>query len=71
MNKITLDVQGMTCNHCVQSVEKAVGTLNGVTDVKVTLAEGKVEVQVTDANTTAAQIAECIEYQGFSVVGNT
>lgn len=68
MNKIILDVQGMTCNHCVQSVEKAVGSLDGVADVKVALAEGKVEVQVTDANMTASKIAECIEEQGFSVV---
>lgn len=70
MSTITLDVQGMTCNHCVKSVEGAVNQLQGVKDVKVTLAEGKVEVQVDNPATTASVIAQCIEDQGFTVVAS-
>jgi copper chaperone len=68
MSKITLKVKGMTCNHCVKSVENAVSRLDGVTQVHVTLAEGKVEVDVNNEATTADVIAERIEDQGFTVV---
>ena len=68
MNNVVLTVQGMTCNHCVKSVENAVSSLEGVTQVQVTLAEGKVEVDVNNETTTADVIAECIENQGFTVV---
>lgn len=68
MSKVTLEVKGMTCNHCVKSVENAVSSLEGVTQVQVTLTEGKVEVDVNNETTTADVIAECIEEQGFTVV---
>lgn len=41
----TLHVQGMSCGHCVNSIEGSVGELNGVETVKVHLQDGKVEIQ--------------------------
>jgi copper chaperone len=41
-------ILGMSCNHCVQTVEKAIRTVAGVHEVQVTLA--KREGRVTMAN---------------------
>ena len=40
----TYTVTGMTCGHCVASVQEEVGELPGVTDVDVDLATGRVAV---------------------------
>ena len=37
MEKVTLNVEGMSCGHCVKAVERSVGGFNGVATVKVTL----------------------------------
>ncbi len=37
MNTITLQVTGMTCDHCVSAVTKELTALDGVTDVDVDL----------------------------------
>lgn len=68
MTEVTLKVEGMSCNHCVQSVERSVGELAGVDDVKVNLAEGKVAVKFDEAKVTRAQIEEVIDDQGYTVV---
>lgn len=44
VNSITISVEGMTCNSCVQTIEQQIGKVNGVHHIKVshTLAVGKV-----------------------------
>lgn len=39
MENVILNVNGMTCGHCVKAVETSVGALAGVQEVKVDLAE--------------------------------
>jgi len=41
---ITLKIDGMTCNHCVQSVKVALFEVPGVLNVEVDLAQGKAVV---------------------------
>ncbi len=36
----TILIVGMTCQHCVEAVEAALGRVNGVTDVEVDLDSG-------------------------------
>ena len=67
MEKLTLDVQGMSCNHCVQAVTKALNEI-GVRDVKVDLESGKVDVQFDPAKVTVDQMKEAIEDQGYDVL---
>ncbi|MFC4782847.1 heavy-metal-associated domain-containing protein [Nocardioides sp. MAHUQ-72] len=43
----THQVTGMTCGHCVSAVEREVGAIPGVTDVRVELATGDVTVTST------------------------
>ena len=45
MEKVTLNVEGMSCGHCVKAVEGSVGALNGVSSVKVDLEGKKVDVE--------------------------
>lgn len=64
----TLIVQGMSCNHCVNSIEKSVGNLKGISSVKVNLNSGEVAVDFDNAITTLDQIKETIEEQGYDIV---
>lgn len=68
MENVTLNVQGMTCGHCVKAVETNVGALAGVQQVNVDLAEGKVVVAFDESAVTVDQIKETIDEQGFDVV---
>jgi copper chaperone len=68
MEKTSLQVSGMSCNHCVATVEGSVGKLNGVNSVKVNLDSGKVLVEYDPSGVTLDMIKEEIEEQGYDVV---
>ncbi|WP_026065664.1 heavy-metal-associated domain-containing protein [Actinoalloteichus spitiensis] len=44
MASATYTVEGMTCQHCVRSVEEEVGEIDAVTGVTVDLATGRLVV---------------------------
>ncbi|AUS80358.1 metal-binding protein [Actinoalloteichus sp. AHMU CJ021] len=44
MASTTYTVEGMTCQHCVRSVEEEVGEIEAVTGVTVDLATGRLVV---------------------------
>lgn len=67
MEKVTLKVKGMSCNHCVKTIEGSVGKLKGVSDVKVDLKDGTVDVQYYPNDIKIESITETIEEQGYSV----
>ncbi|AIG28400.1 copper chaperone CopZ [Brevibacillus sp. 7WMA2] len=67
MENVVLQVQGMSCNHCVQAIEKAVGNLEGVTSVKVRLSEAEVDVAYDSTKVTVEAIKETIDDQGYDV----
>lgn len=63
----TLKVKGMSCQHCVMSVTKALNQLNGVQNVQVDLEKG--EVRFDNVKGVAAeQIAKAIVDAGYEVV---
>ncbi|WP_153723327.1 copper chaperone CopZ [Sporosarcina cascadiensis] len=64
--KEVLKVEGMSCGHCVNSIESSVGELKGVSSVKVDLAGNEVTVEF-DNEETLNQIKETIEDQGYEV----
>lgn len=64
----TLNVNGMSCEHCVKAVKGAVGTLNGVDSVDVDLKGNKVTVGFDPEKATVAIIKDAIEDQGYDVV---
>lgn len=65
--KEILKVEGMSCGHCVNSIETSVGELAGVSAVKVNLDSKEVAVEFDNA-ATLAQIKETIEDQGYDLV---
>lgn len=67
MTNKTLNVQGMSCGHCVNSIEGSVGELNGVETVKVDLQDGKVGVTFNPEKVDLEDITEVIEEQGYDV----
>ncbi|CAM3942685.1 copper chaperone [Bacillus cereus] len=68
MEQLTLKVEGMSCGHCVNSIESNVKELNGVEQVKVQLAEGTVEVTIDSSIITLKDIVSVIEDQGYDVI---
>ena len=67
MEKVTLSVKGMSCGHCVKSVEGSVGELNGVQHVEVNLSEAKVTVEFDQNKVSLESIIEAIDDQGYEV----
>ncbi|NLA28013.1 MAG: heavy-metal-associated domain-containing protein [Firmicutes bacterium] len=64
---VELVVEGMSCQHCVASVQKALDKLDGVGCVQVELEGKKVEL-VYDPDLVDLQIIrEAIEEEGYQV----
>lgn len=66
-NQVTLQVEGMTCGHCVKSVENSVGSMNGVDRVLVELNDGTVAVEYNENDVNVQEIKDTIEDQGYTV----
>ena len=63
----TIQIKGMSCNHCVMAVTKALGGIDGISNVKVDLAKGEAtfdEANPVDRNV----IRERIKKAGYEVV---
>ncbi len=67
MQQVTLKVEGMSCGHCVNSIEGNVGKLNGVEAVKVHLDSGKVDISFDSNTISLDKIKEEIEEQGYDI----
>lgn len=65
MEKI-LKVEGMSCNHCVMAVKRALTGLDGVGMVEVELESGKVTVVGEELKDEAMK--EAIDDAGYEVV---
>lgn len=64
----SIKIKGMSCQHCVMAVTKALGTLEGIKDVQVDLKSGLAtyeEVKPVDPQ----KIAAAIKKAGYEVVG--
>lgn len=66
MQSITLNVEGMSCGHCVKSVEGAMQELGAT--AKVDLAAKTVTVNYDESKLTVDAIKEAIDDQGYEIV---
>lgn len=66
MSTKTYTVVGMTCGHCINSVQTEVAKINGVTGVEVDLATGQVSVQSAEPVSDEA-FGAAIDEAGFEV----
>jgi formate dehydrogenase gamma subunit len=63
----TLKVKGMSCQHCVMSVTKALGQLEGIKNVQVDLAKGEVRFD-NPKEIALSRIEKAISDAGYEVV---
>jgi copper chaperone len=63
----TLKVKGMTCQHCVISVKKSLGKLEGIQNVDVDLQKGAVRFDNTKG-VDPGLIKKTIEEAGYQVI---
>jgi copper chaperone len=63
----TIKVKGMSCQHCVASVTKALSGIEGISDVQVSLEKG--EATFNEKNPVDEQtVKDAIAKIGFEVV---
>jgi len=72
MTTETYNVTGMTCGHCVASVESELRSVPGVTDVNVNLTPGGTShVTVTsDAPLTRDDVAAAVDEAGYALASS-
>jgi copper chaperone CopZ len=63
MRDATVHIEGMSCGHCLNAVNQALGRTPGVQIDSVQI--GRARVRYDEAVTTAARIAEAIEDAGY------
>jgi copper ion binding protein len=64
----SFSVSGMTCGHCVNSVQTEVGRVDGVSDVQVDLATGVVTV-TSDHPVDVESVRAAVDEAGYTLVG--
>lgn len=69
MKNITLNISGMTCNHCVMHVTNALKELPGVADAKVSLEKKTAEVTFDESKLDKDDMAEAVKEAGYKVEG--
>ena len=62
-----LKVRGMSCQHCVMAVTRALNQLEGIQKVEVDLSKGEVRFENTKALATD-QIEKAIVTAGYQVI---
>jgi copper chaperone len=63
---ITLQVEGMSCGHCVRAVTEAIRALDPGAEVAVDLASGTVRAETGAA---PAAVTAAVEEEGYKVTG--
>ncbi len=65
MENINLKIEGMSCQHCVSSVRKAVDTITGIklSDISV----GSATIDYDESLTDREEIVKAVQSAGFRV----
>ena len=64
-SKVVLNVEGMTCQGCVRSVEKKLSGVDGVETAKVDLGAAKATVEYDDARAKIGDLIGAVDSIGF------
>jgi copper chaperone CopZ len=62
-----IKIKGMTCQHCVMSVTKALGNLPGLKNLRVDLVKGEAAFENTQ-NIPRDSLRKAVEDAGYTVV---
>lgn len=63
--KLEMQVEGMTCQGCVRSIEMKLSRVDGVEYAHVNLGAGRATVEYDDARTSRAALIAAVEQIGF------
>ncbi|WP_427018065.1 heavy-metal-associated domain-containing protein [Pseudarthrobacter sp. P1] len=66
----TYGLQGLTCGHCVQTVETAVSTVAGVESASIDLATGGTSTLTVSGTADPAAVRAAVALAGYAVTGN-
>lgn len=69
MARTVLRVDGMSCDHCVRSISKALESLEGVTKAEVSLEKHRAIVEHAEGKPSALQMIAAIQDEGYSASG--
>ena len=67
MTKLAMKITGMSCGHCVQAVRRALESVPGVSVNEVTI--GAADVTFDESTTSAEQVTQAVEDEGYAVAG--
>ena len=67
MADVTINIEGMTCQHCVGRVKQALEALDGVQGVEVEI--GSAKVSFDNSAVSKDEIADAVVKAGYTVVG--
>lgn len=65
MNETTVRIEGMSCGHCVDRVERSLRALEGVAEVRVSLEGGTATVQHDPARVSAEALVQAVAGAGY------
>ena len=65
MQEAIIKIDGMSCQHCVMQVKKALGTLGGINDSEVDI--GTAKVHYDEAQVKKEDIEAAVEEAGYTV----
>ena len=71
MRQETIKVEGMTCQHCVQTITDALNNITGLNTVNVDLVKKEVRVKFNENETKLKKISDKIIEVGFELPNNT
>lgn len=66
-DQVTLTAPDISCGHCVATITKALGKLDGVQSVQADAATKQVRVEYTPGAVSVAQIAQTMDDAGYPV----
>jgi|TARA_B100001765_G_scaffold201208_1_gene154364 copper chaperone len=66
----TIKVEGMTCQHCVQTITDALNNITGLNTVNVDLVKKEVRVKFNENETKLKKISDKIIEVGFELPNN-
>lgn len=66
MRNISVEISGMSCEHCVNRVKKALDSLVGITASDVTV--GKAIITFNEKIVTEKDISKAIDKAGYTII---
>ncbi|HMK56753.1 MAG TPA: cation transporter [Dissulfurispiraceae bacterium] len=65
MTEVTLTVEGMSCQHCVMRVKKALDAVQGVVKSEVVI--GRAVVSFDETKTSEKEVGAAVENAGYKI----